>query len=81
MNALFTITPFVLAISAAEPLRAKPTSTFADWQFWVVTLAVVIAAGYMLRNVLPVPFFSSRAKRKKTEHKATLTVQGKSVDQ
>ena len=52
-----------------------------DWQFWLVTVAVILAIGYMLRNVAPVPFFSARAKRKKTEHKATLTVKGKSVDQ
>ncbi len=51
-----------------------------DWQFWVVTLLALSAAGYLLRNVLPIPFFSKRAKRKKHESRATLTVGGKRVE-
>lgn len=51
-----------------------------DWQFWVVSLLALGAAGYLLRNVLPVPFFSKRAKRKKHESRATLTVGGQRVD-
>ena len=49
------------------------------WQFWVTTLVALMALGYLLRNVLPVPFFSKRAKRKKHERRATLTVSAAST--
>lgn len=52
---------------------------FGDWQFWIVTLLALGALGYLLRNILPIPFFSKRAKRKKHESRATLTVGGKRV--
>ena len=52
-----------------------------DWQFWVVTLLALCALGYLLRNVLPVPFFSKRAKRRKHESRATLTVGGRQVEE
>ena len=45
-----------------------------DVEFWVVTGIFVIAAGYLLRNVLPIPWLSSRARRQKREQKATLTI-------
>lgn len=45
-----------------------------DWQFWVTTLVALMALGYLLRNVVPVPFWSKRAKRKQHERRATLTV-------
>ncbi|MBL0869118.1 MAG: hypothetical protein IBJ18_00910 [Phycisphaerales bacterium] len=45
-----------------------------DWQFWVTTLVALMALGYLLRNVVPVPFWTKRAKRKKHERRATLTV-------
>lgn len=45
-----------------------------DWQFWVTTLVALMALAYLLRNVVPVPFLSKRAKRKKHERRATLTV-------
>ncbi|MGD9691023.1 MAG: hypothetical protein AB7K52_11710 [Phycisphaerales bacterium] len=48
-----------------------------DWQFWVVTVIFVVAAGYLLREVLPIPFFSSRARRRRRESKATLTISAK----
>ncbi|HYD01984.1 MAG TPA: hypothetical protein VEB22_12220 [Phycisphaerales bacterium] len=51
-----------------------------DWQFWVVTLLAVCALAYLLRNVLPVPFFSKRARRRKHESRATLTVGGRQVE-
>lgn len=49
----------------------------SDWQFWVATLAAVFAAGYLLRNLLPVPFLSRRAKARRSERKATLTISAK----
>lgn len=51
-----------------------------DWQFWVVTALAVLAAAWMLRGVVPVPFLSRRAKRKKQERRATLTVGGRAVE-
>ncbi len=50
-----------------------------DWQFWVTTLVALMALGYLLRNVVPVPFFSKRAKRQKHERRATLTVSAAAV--
>lgn len=47
-----------------------------DWQFWVVTLAALVAAGWLLRGVLP--GLRGRAKRRKQQHKATLTISAKS---
>jgi len=60
--------------------RVPCAMPFGDWQFWVVTILALGALGYLLRNILPVPFFSKRAKRKKHESRATLTVGGKRVD-
>jgi hypothetical protein len=48
-----------------------------DWQFWIVTALALVAGGYLLRNVLPVPFFSRRAARKKHERPAALTISAK----
>jgi len=45
-----------------------------DWQFWVVTALALVACGYLLRNMLPVPYFSRRSKRKKHEKPAALTI-------
>jgi hypothetical protein len=51
-----------------------------DWQFWIVTLLALCAAGYLLRNLLPIPFFTRRAKRKKHQRSATLTISAKPRD-
>ncbi|CAN5796026.1 hypothetical protein BH11PLA1_BH11PLA1_13030 [soil metagenome] len=48
-----------------------------DWQFWVVTGLALCAAGYLLRNVLPIPILSRRARRKRQEKKTTLTISAK----
>jgi hypothetical protein len=50
---------------------------YQDWQFWVTTLLALIAGGYLLRNILPVPFFSRRARARRQEKSATLTVSAK----
>lgn len=50
-----------------------------DWQFWVVTALAAIAGGYLLRNILPVPVFSRRAKRKRHEKPAALTISAKAT--
>jgi len=51
-----------------------------DWQFWVATAIALFAAAWLLRGVLPVPFLSRRHKRRKGQVRATLTVEGRRVD-
>jgi hypothetical protein len=48
-----------------------------DWQFWAVTGAFVVALGWLLRGVLPIPFLSARHRRKKRQTRVMLTVKGK----
>lgn len=48
-----------------------------DWQFWAATAVVVIAMGWALRNVLPVPYFSKRSRRAKQSKRVSLTIGGK----
>jgi len=50
-----------------------------DWQFWVVTSAAAIAALWLLRNLLPIPWLRRRRRRKRGARRATLTVGGKTV--
>ncbi len=50
-----------------------------DWQFWVVTAAFLVALGFILRAVAPVPYFSARARRRRKERRVTLTIRGRSV--
>ncbi|GJQ29432.1 MAG: hypothetical protein HBSAPP03_13160 [Phycisphaerae bacterium] len=46
-----------------------------DWQFWVVSLAAVLALAYLLREVLPAKW--SPFRRKPRGKPTTLTVKGK----
>jgi hypothetical protein len=48
-----------------------------DWQFWATTAVFVLALGWLLRGVLPIPFLSERHKRKKRQTRVSLTVGGK----
>ncbi|GEM_PF-6710028 len=50
---------------------------YQDWQFWATTLLALGAAAYLLRNVLPVPYFSRRARARRQEKPAKLTVSAK----
>lgn len=52
---------------------------YGDWQFWAVSGAAAVALGWLLRGVLPVPYFSSRARRRRKERRVTLTIRGRSV--
>jgi len=47
-----------------------------DWQFWVVTGAAVVALGWLVRRVVPMP---GRSRRQRGT-RATLTVGGKTVE-
>lgn len=53
-----------------------PAFPIHDWEFWVATGIAVFAAAWLLRGVLPIPWLSSRMKRKKHERRVTLTVEG-----
>ena len=46
-----------------------------DWQFWLVTAIAVVAAWFVLREVLPPPLLG-RKKRAQRKH-ANLTIEGK----
>jgi hypothetical protein len=46
-----------------------------DWQFWVVTLAALLAAWYLLREVIPSPL--RRTTKKKPGKRADLTIGGR----
>ena len=48
-----------------------------DWQFWVVTAIFIVAAAWFLRGVLPIPWLSKRAERKKQTKNVSITIDGK----
>jgi len=48
-----------------------------DWQFWAVTAVFLFALVWLLRGVLPIPFLSRRHKRRKSQKRVTLTVEGR----
>lgn len=48
-----------------------------DWQFWVATTAFILAAAWLLRGVLPVPWLSAKARAQKKRRRVTLTIEGK----
>jgi hypothetical protein len=50
-----------------------------DWQFWVVTGVALVAALWLLRAILPIPWIQKRRRAKRTQHRATLTVEGRTV--
>lgn len=50
------------------------TMPLYDWQFWVVTAFVVLAAAWLLRGIVPVPFLSRRHRRNRSERRVNLTV-------
>lgn len=50
-----------------------------DWQFWVVTGVAVLAAAWLLRGILPIPWLQKRRRARRKQHRATLTVEGRTV--
>ncbi len=52
----------------------------SDWQFWVVTAVFLLAAAWLLKGVLPIPWLTKRAKRKKQTKSVPLTIDGKAPD-
>ena len=51
-----------------------------DWQFWVVTALFLAAGAWLLKGVIPIPWLSKRAKRKKATRHVSLTIDGKAPD-
>jgi hypothetical protein len=50
-----------------------------DWQFWAVTGAFILALAWLLRGVLPIPILSKRHRRRKSQKRVTLTVDGRAT--
>lgn len=46
-----------------------------DWQFWVVTIAAVLAAIWLIRGALP----AAKRRRQRRGQRTTLTLHGKVV--
>lgn len=55
------------------------TLPLGDWQFWVTTALVVLAAAWILRGVVPVPILSRRHRRKRSQRRVSITVGGRTV--
>lgn len=55
-------------------LAASPFP-FTDWQFWVTTAVFLVAAAWLLREVLPIPLIGKRRRRR--GQRVNLTVRGK----
>lgn len=51
-----------------------------DWQFWVVTAAMLGAALWIVWGVLPIQSLKRRRARKRRTRRASLTVEGKPID-
>lgn len=51
-----------------------------DWQFWVVTAAMLGALLWIVWGVLPIDSLRKRRARKRRARRAPLTVEGKPVD-
>lgn len=47
----------------------------SDWQFWVATGLVALAAVWLLRDLLPT--IRRARRRRRTEKRATITIGGK----
>lgn len=56
------------------------TFPIADWQFWVATAAFMLALAWLMRGVLPIPVLSRRHRRRRSQRRATLTIEGKTPE-
>ncbi|MEX2218086.1 MAG: hypothetical protein WD749_04940 [Phycisphaerales bacterium] len=48
-----------------------------NWQFWAVTALFTVAAAWLLRGIVPVPWLSARHRRRKAQRRVNLTIGGK----
>lgn len=76
MTAL-AVLPTTTPSAPSDPAAPLPVG---DWQFWLVTALALIAAAWLLRGVLPIPSLRARLRRKKQTKRATLTIDGRSVE-
>lgn len=67
-------------MNASTTLVMGATLPVHDWQFWVVTLVLLVGVAWMLRGVLPVPWLSRRHTRARSTKRVTLTIEGKTQD-
>lgn len=70
-----TIAPFISSqfFPSVAPSIAW-SFPITDWQFWVVSLIALLAAAYLLRAVLPIPWLSKRHQQRKRERRVPLTI-------
>ncbi len=61
-------------------LSSASAFPISDWQFWVVTAVFLLAATWLLKGVMPIPWLTKRAKRKKGTKHVSLTIGGKAPD-
>ncbi len=66
--------------SVTPSLLAASPFPITDWQFWVVTAIFLLAAAWLLKGILPIPWLTKRAKRKKQTKSVSLTIDGKTPD-
>jgi hypothetical protein len=71
--------PIEAATTQQPPAPTAAPLPTHDWQFWIVTGVVVLAAVYLLSMVVPIPVLSARRTRKRSQSKATLTIGGRAV--
>ncbi len=66
------------ATAVGMAVLATPLPTH-DWQFWVTSGVALGAAVYLVSRLVPVPWITSRRKKRRMRTKATLTIGGKAV--
>lgn len=58
---------------------ARGSFPVGDWQFLVATAVFVLAAAWLLRGVVPIPWLSRRHREKKKSRPVRLTIGGRAV--
>lgn len=48
-----------------------------DWQFWAATLIFALAAAWLLRPLLPIPWLHRRHASRSRARKVRLTIEGR----
>ncbi len=57
-----------------------PAFPIDDWQFWVVTAAAALAAGWLVRGIARAVLPERLRRRRRGGRRTTLTVGGRPVD-
>ncbi len=62
-------------MTTPQPGSAEmPAFPVHDPQFWIATLAFILAAAWLLRGLLPIPLLSRRARAARSSRKVRLTI-------